>query len=117
MQDYLYLFHQLSMHLRLLWEANTILYMTSIEPGFGSKLFGSSGREHGHVTGAITESDTDPRLQNVGLGRIQTGLLRQPDRKFEVDGHEAATDVEVGTVDNESPRLEGAKDWIPFSSQ
>jgi len=89
----------------------------SIEPGFGSKLFGSGAGEHGRVTGAITESDTDPRLQNAGPeydgGRIKTGLLRQPDRKFEVDGLEAATDAEVGAVDNESPRLEGAKDWIP----
>lgn len=89
----------------------------SIELGFGSKLFGSGGGEHGRVTGAMTELDTDPRLQNVGPeydgGRIKTGLLRQPDRKFEADGHEAATDAEVGVVDNESPRLEGAKDWSP----
>ena len=51
----------------------------SIEPGFGSKLFGSGGGEHGRVTRAMTESDTDPRLQNVGPeydgGRIKTGLL------------------------------------------
>lgn len=89
----------------------------SIELGFGSKLFGSGGGEHGRVTGAMTESDIDPRLQNVGPeydgGRIKTGLLRQPDRKFEADGLEAATDAEVGVVDNESPRLEGAKDWSP----
>lgn len=87
----------------------------SIEPPFGSKLFGSSGGEHGNVTGAMTELDTNPRLQNAGPEydgvRIKTGLLRQPDRKFEADGLEAATDAEVGTVDNESPHLEGAKGW------
>ena len=51
----------------------------SIKPVFGSKLFGSGGGEHGPVMGAMTKSDTDPRLQNVGPeydgGRIKTGLL------------------------------------------
>jgi hypothetical protein len=46
----------------------------NIEPGFGSKLFGSGAREHGHVIGAITESDIGPRLQNVGLSRIQNSF-------------------------------------------
>jgi len=72
----------------------------------------------------VTQSDTDPRLQNFGPeydgGRIKTGLLHQPEnvtenirRKFEADGLEAATDAEVGAVDNESPHLEGPKDWSP----
>jgi hypothetical protein len=46
-------------------------------------------------------------LHNVGPVKIQTGFLRQHDRKFEVDGHEETTNVEVGTFDNESPHLEG----------
>ena len=53
----------------------------NIEPSFGSKLFGLGGGEHGRVTEAMIESDSDHQLQNVGPkdkgGRIKNGLLHQ----------------------------------------
>ncbi|KAH9298285.1 hypothetical protein KI387_029967, partial [Taxus chinensis] len=97
----------------------------SIDPAFRSKLFDFSRGGQIGPTGAVMVSDLGQQLEDTNTasygGNAKTTPLVKPENavlntKDILKGDyaiEAATDAEVGVVDNESPRLGGQREGSP----